>query len=304
MENRLRKIVSVSLGSSSRDKTITTRILDHDFMLQRIGCDGKMNRVLETLRELDGKVDAFGLGGIDLYLFVDRRRYEIRDGVRLAAAAAMTPVFDGSYLKNTLEYRVVQQVNGIPEHCFSGKKVLIMSALDRPGMARGFSDLGCDVLFGDGLFALGLPLYMHSYRTLSVVARILLPVVSRLPFSWIYPTGERQEKRNPRFTKVFDWADVIAGDFLYIRRYMPDRLPGKTLLTNTTTAPDVEFLREAGVKTLITTTPEYDGRSFGTNVMEAAIAIATGMDVRRLSFEAFDAAIERIGLAPGIRELN
>ena len=52
---------------------------------------------------------------------------------------------------------------------------------------------------------------------------------------------------------------------------MPDRLPGKTIITNTVTAADRSMLERAGVKTLITTTPCIGERSFGTNVMEAML---------------------------------
>src|SRR5690606_29627878 len=78
------------------------------------------------------------------------------------------------------------------------------------------------------------------------------------------------------FTHHYEWADVIAGDFHLIRRYMPPRLEGKIVLTNTVTSQDVEELRQRGVKHLITTTPHLNGRSFGTNVMEATLVALAG----------------------------
>src|SRR5690606_35184753 len=83
----------------------------------------------------------------------------------------------------------------------------------------------------------------------------------------------------PKFTRWYDDADVIAGDFLLIRRYLPARMDGKIILTNTTTARDLEILKERGAAKVITTTPEFGGRSFGTNVMEgvfAALGAKTG----------------------------
>ena len=53
-------------------------------------------------------------------------------------------------------------------------------------------------------------------------------------------------------------------------------MPGKVVVTNTTTEADVKFLKEAGVKYLVTSTPVLDGRSFGTNMMEAALVAASG----------------------------
>ena len=59
------------------------------------------------IKDLDGKVDAFGLGGIDRYIYAVDRRYEFHDARRIVQAARKTPIVDGSGLKNTLERRVI-----------------------------------------------------------------------------------------------------------------------------------------------------------------------------------------------------
>jgi hypothetical protein len=68
---------------------------------------------------------------------------------------------------------------------------------------------------------------------------------------------------------------VIAGDYLYIGRHLPlpasGALAGKIILTNTTTEEDIKELTKRGARLLITTTPNFEGRSFGTNVMEAVL---------------------------------
>ena len=63
----------------------------------------------------------------------------------------------------------------------------------------------------------------------------------------------------------------IAGDFPFMRKYMPESIAGKTIITNTTTAQNLLLLKERGARRVITSTPRYDGRSFGTNMMEAAL---------------------------------
>jgi hypothetical protein len=119
----------------------------------------------------------------------------------------------------------------------------------------------------------------------------------------MYPTGEQQEKSTPRWGKWYRWATVIAGDGNYIRRHMPERLEGKVIATNTTTPEDVELFRRAGVKYLITSTPVFGGRSFGTNLMEAALIAASGVG-RRLTHEELSALIDRLEMQPQVRELN
>jgi hypothetical protein len=130
-----------------------------------------------------------------------------------------------------------------------------------------------------------------------------MPIAGRLPFEWVYPTGERQEVREPKFIKHYQWATVIAGDRHYVVRHMPEHLDGKVIVTNTTTPDDVELFREAGVKYLVTTTPVLSGRSFGTNMMEAALIAASGKN-RPLTNEELDQMLNELDFKPQLQELN
>ncbi|MDP9106565.1 MAG: quinate 5-dehydrogenase, partial [Candidatus Eremiobacteraeota bacterium] len=152
----MKKVVSVSLGSSSRDHRAEVELLGERFDIARIGTDGSLDRAIAKLKELDGTVDAIGLGGIDVYLYAGKDRYALRDGLRLLDAVKITPVVDGSGLKNTLERNAIAFIQtqlGIELH---GKRVLMVSALDRFGMAQALVQAGADVVFGDFIFALDL----------------------------------------------------------------------------------------------------------------------------------------------------
>ena len=147
-------------------------------------------------------------------------------------------------------------------------------SVDRFGMAEEIARSGADFLFGDFLFILGMDVPIRSLQAVRRLGALILPVATKLPFKMLYPTGEKQNEilDRAKHRRRMEDAEIIAGDFLLIRRYLPPRLDGKTILTNTTTAKDVELLRERGLKRLITTTPEFGGRSFGTNVMEGIFA--------------------------------
>jgi len=290
-----KRVVSVSLGSSRRDHRAEIEVLGERIVLERIGTDGSFERAIDLIRELDGEVDAIGLGGIDLYLIAAGRRYVIRDALRLARAAKKTPVVDGSGLKATLERRAIFELDKALG--FAGKKVLIPSAVDRFGMAEAFYQVGANPLYGDIIFALGLPVALRSPRQLAILARLFLPIFTKLPFQWLYPTGKKQEERKVDWrARYFRWADVIAGDFLYIKRHLPDGMEGKIVVANTTTPEDLEFLRQRGVARLATTTPRLGGRSFGTNVMEAFMVALAGK--HPLSEAEYDEWIDRLGLHP------
>lgn len=97
--------------------------------------------------------------------------------------------------------------------------------------------------------------------------------------------------------------DIIAGDFHFIRRFMPDKLAGKTIITNTVTAGDRKLLRNAGVRCLITTTPSLDGRSYGTNVMEGLLVAASGAD-KQLDAAVYEKLLEEYKIESGLEYLN
>jgi len=127
--------------------------------------------------------------------------------------------------------------------------------------------------------------------------------VTRFPFEWLYPTGEKQNVRTPKWEKYYRWATVVAGDCLYIKRNMPDDMKGKVIVTNTTTPEDVELFKQCGVKYLVTTTPVMDGRSFGTNMMEAALVAISGKN-RPLTWPELTEMLDQLGFEPQLQELN
>ena len=304
----MKRVVSVSLGSSRGDKTAAATFLGGEFEISRIGTNGDMARFAELVRELDGKVDAIGLGGIDRYLVAGRRRYTIRDADRLARNAKKTPVVDGSGIKNTLERQTVEwlQQQGIID--FSDKNVLLVCAVDRFGMAEVLSRLAKNVVYGDLMFTVGLPIPMRSWTTVRVVGFLMLPVIVRLPFKWLYPTGEKQDVITPKHEKYFRWADVIAGDYKIIGRYMPPpesgALAGKTVITNTLTPGDLENLKERGVRMVVTSTREFDGRTFATNVVEGIIVTLAGKRPEEMSPQDYLDILQKLDWQPTVRELG
>ncbi|MDD2422345.1 MAG: quinate 5-dehydrogenase [Heliobacteriaceae bacterium] len=298
----MKRVVSVSLGSSRRDHRVETTLLGEQFCLERVGTDGDLAAAAGLIRELDGRVDAIGLGGIDLYLHAGRRRYLLRDAFKLAGAARRTPVVDGSGVKDTLERRVVDQLaaQGI---IYRGQKTLVVCALDRFGLAESLVSHGCETMFGDLMFACGLPVPLYRLQTLDRIARMVMPVVSWLPFKYLYPTGQKQDSQVARFPEAYAAAELIAGDFHFIRRYLPPKVKGKIILTNTVTREDVRLLRERGADTLITTTPRIGGRSFGTNVIEGVLVAIAGCLPDELDQATYYTLLDRLALEPSIEKL-
>ena len=301
----MKRAVSISIGSSKRNKAVEVQLLGETVSIERIGTDGDMEAAALKYKELDGKVDAFGVGGADLGVLVDGKWYPFYSVKPMVRFVEKTPLVDGSGLKNTLENKAPAFLDAeIGDYINSrGRKVLVAFGADRWGLSKSFSESGYETVFGDLMFGLDIPIAIHKLSSLKTVASLIMPIAGRLPFEWVYPTGEKQEKRTPKWGKYYDWATVIAGDCHYIKRCMPDNLQGKVIVTNTTTSEDVEAFRKTGAKYLVTTTPVLEGRSFGTNMMEAALVAVSGKG-RPLTWVELSEMLNRLGFEPQLQELN
>lgn len=299
----MKRAVSVSIGSSTRDKSVEVELLGERVLIERIGTDGDMERAAELYRELDGKVDAFGVGGADLGLQVADRWYPLHSVTPMVRHVHKTPVVDGNGLKNTLEAKLGGFIIGRLGSQVEPRRALITVAADRWGMTTSLVEHGFECVFGDLMFGLGIPIPLRSLSGLRRLSAVLMPIAGRLPFEWLYPTGDEQERHVPRWERYYKWAKVIAGDCHYIKRHMPHDLTGKIIATNTTTREDVERFRQSGAGYLVTTTPILEGRSFGTNMMEAALVAAAGRG-RPLTHEELAEALKQVGFEPNLIKLQ
>ncbi len=302
----MKHIVSISIGSSRRNHKVSMNINNEEIIVERIGTDGDIQMAIKLIRELDGKVDAFGMGGIDVYLSAGKARSRIKDAVPILEAAKITPMVDGSGLKMSLEKDVPGFINDNVED-ITGKSIFIMPAIDRYGMAEGFQNLGCELVLGDLMVALGINIPIRSLRMLDKIASIIAPIACRLPFEMLYPTGKEQNKGTSRVGKIdrfFYEADIIAGDFHYIRQYMPGGMQGKMIVTNTVTNEDVEWLKKCGIRTLVTSTPNLGGRSFGTNVIEAVLVALIGKSIDDITGEDYLSMLKEIDFKPRVEHFE
>ena len=298
----MKRAVSVSLGSSARDKRVVVRFKGEPIRVERIGTDGDVPKAQRLFAELDGQVDAFGVGGVDLYLRLGDREYPLHAALKLIQDVHRTPIVDGRGLKHTLERRVFElaapALGGRPHF----RRAFVPVAVDRLGLAEAAADVSDEVVIGDLMIALGIPIPVRGIDAYRKLARLLFPIVSYFPMSMLF-YGSGGAEAEPKYQRYWQEADLIAGDFLFMRKYLPADLTGKTVVTNTTTAENIELLRARGVRQVITTTPRYEGRSFGTNLLEAALTAYAGQG-RPLSDAELNALIDELDLRPSVQRLN
>jgi len=298
----MKRAVSVSLGSSSRDKKVVVTLGGQQISVERIGTDGDVEQARRLFAELDGQADALGVGGVDLYLRLHGREYPLRAALKLVQDVRRTPMVDGRGLKHTLERRVFERalpaLGGIPHF----RRAFVPVAVDRIGLTEAVEEVTDEVVIGDLMVALGIPIPIRGLSNYRRIARILFPVVSYFPMGMLF-YGSGGQEPTPKYERYWRESDLLAGDFLFMRKYLPEDLSSKTVITNTTTPENVEFLRARGVHTVITTTPRLDGRSFGTNMMEAALTAYAGKG-QSLNDTELNDLIDELDLRPSVQRLN
>ena len=304
----MKHVVSVSLGSSKRDKSVEIELGGEKVLVERIGTDGDISLMKQMYKKLDNKVDAFGIGGTNHALYVNGKVYSLPE-FKDVGEGIKTKIFDGEGVKEALEGKIAEFIENNSDITLKGKKGYMPSAVDRYSMASSLEKAGVKMWYGDFISALKLPIPLPSLKYINFVAPIIIPPILNgispfgiklwkgIPFKELYPTGKKQDKTRVKKIKQLENAEILAGDCLYIKDNLPESLEGKIIITNTTTEEDVELFERKGVSYLITTTPRMEGRSFGTNVMEAVL-YACGF------YDNIEEGAKKLGIKPEIKKLN
>lgn len=303
----MKRVVSISLGSATRDYTFTTTILGQAVEVRRIGTNGDVARAAQLVKEYDGRVDAIALGGLTPVFHVGGALYPHREAIQIARGAQRTPVTAGQGFKGTLERWAVHKANERKRGLFNFRRILVTSGIERYALAQALSQYESELRFGDPIIHTGFPRLPapRSLQQLEWYAATALPFAVLLPYAVLHPVGLGNEGHDPRAEHLFRWADVIAGDFAYVRRFAPQDLREKVIVTDDPLPAEIADLRARGVKTLITMTPPLsDAVPFvSTDTLEAiAIAImecgANPTEAELLDF------INQTGWQPTVQDLS
>ncbi|XSG74765.1 serine carboxypeptidase [Herpetosiphon llansteffanensis] len=273
----MKEVVCITLGRSRRDFSFTTTLLGEEIRVRRIGADGDVERVKQLIREHDGKVDAIALGGVIANFRVGKASYQHNQAYTIVNQARVTPTADGVLLKSTLErWTVAQAVSREPGR-FNYRRVLVFSGIERYSLAESLSNHNVDLRFADPKVHYGLPFTLSSLSQLERYAKFAMPDLAKKPYRRIHPIG-KGATHDSRLEKDCAWADVLAGDFAFIRRYAPQDLRGRTILTDDPSPAEIEDLRQRGAHTLITLTPKISEEHpfVSADVLEAMILAVTG----------------------------
>ncbi|MEK6222597.1 MAG: quinate 5-dehydrogenase, partial [Chloroflexota bacterium] len=166
------KILSISVVSPTRDHTTQVELLGQLCEISRKGTNADLKKAIQMYKDLDGKVDAFGVGGSEFYLQVAEKKYYFRDITQIRKAIKISKVGDGNSIKGILAERALI---ALEEHLnkegktLKGLKGLKTNAVDRYQMAEAMVNAGIDTTFGDFYFALGIPVKVKSLAAVRVL---------------------------------------------------------------------------------------------------------------------------------------
>ena len=89
---------------------------------------------------------------------------------------------------------------------------LMVCAVDRFGMAEEIAACGGPAIYGDLMFALGLPIPIRSFRLVRPLAALILPVAVRLPFRWL--SGNQTPDHNTLWRCYTRYRSLFAALFV------------------------------------------------------------------------------------------
>ncbi len=277
-------IVNISLGESHEDYEFKTRFMKHDFLLQRFGTDGDLEKAADLLLRWNKKADAIALSSVKFpYTMVSSNRLE-KASLELEELGARmkTPVTSGDRLRNVVhEWSLRHLQFQLDNNYFNNARVLFFSGLANSTMAEVMSDYTDNLTFADPILEHDIPRFLNSSRELELYARGLHSRLQLFPGKYLSSKATSIQTLNDNLLrKAIKRAHFIVVPYChfykYIGKYTTAELSKKVVITSTAYDDRIEFLKSRGVEVIIDTTPKLLERVVGVSVLEAMSIVALG----------------------------
>lgn len=297
----MKKIVSISLGKAEHDYEFTGTFLGKKFQIKRIGCDGNIDLVKKRVKEHDGQVDVIGLGGISAYFKIGNTVHIHQEAQSVIKQAKKTPIADGRGLKSILQGWTIRSINQRLKDLFNYENVLFLSGIAQYEMAQVMQEYTNNFSFCDPLIHFNTPYVLDSINALEYYATASMPVLTRMPYSWFYPKGWDGDQWKPLLIgKPFEKAEIIIGDYTYIRHYTPSMLPNKIVVTDSVDEAGIALLKKRGVRTIVTTVPDLFKQRIDINVMHALFAAYLDKKPQEINENDYLEIIDKANIEPRV----
>ncbi len=297
----MKKVVSVTLGSSKEDFEFQTRFLGQDFTVQRVGADGDDGKAWELLRRYQSEADAIGLGSISDHYQVGSRTITNRDTDRLKKVVTRVPVTTGATIRRILQVRAIRHVQKTLGSYFNNNLVLFLSGMRNYDMAVAMSDYTRNLKFADAITQTGAPALLTSLDQLEMYAHGNRLATSFAPTRML---GNMLPGRLPSFRKqaidsAMKKSHVIVGTFSEIRNFGTEaNLEGKTLITSAIDEERLAFFKECKDNLVVDVSPLLFKKVVGLNTLQAMILAALETTTEELSDDDISEILDELKVEP------
>ncbi|WP_210543113.1 saccharopine dehydrogenase NADP-binding domain-containing protein [Rhodoferax sp. PAMC 29310] len=293
----MKKVVTVSLGSSKQDFEFKTQFLGHSFSVRRLGADGDSGKAWELMRRQQASADAIGLGESSDHYQVGLRTVVNKETERLTNVVTRVPVTTGATLRRLLQVRAVRHVQKELGSYFNNNMVLFLSGMRNYDMAVAMSDYTKNLSFADAIFQTGTPALLGSIEQLELYAKGSELVLNNR-------TGQMLEAALSSFKKgrvraAVAKSHVVVGTFEEIKAVGNlANLKGKTLITSAVDDERLEFFKECKVNLVVDVSPRLFQNVVGINTLEAMILAALEKSPEEVCDDDFDEILNELKITP------
>ena len=293
----MKRVVTITLGSSQRDFSFETDFLGHRFQVKRVGADNDVNRAWELMRRAQAKADAIGLGDVSDHYHVGQDTVTNRETRRLMKVVTRVPVTTGAKLRRLLQVSAVRYVQNHIGSYFNNNLVLFLSGMRNYDMAVAMSDYTPNLRFADALAKTGAPTMLTSLKQLELYARGSELVLSGRPGEIL--EGALSGLKSMLMAREVARCHVIVGTFAEFKAVgNADNLGGKTLITSAVDDEAEAFYRECNVNLVVDVSPRLFENVVGINVLEAMILATLHKPQESVSEDDLIEIVEELDIKP------
>ena len=277
----MKRVISVSLGSSAYNFEFQTEFMGQDFVVKRIGADGDIQKAESLLRYWDERADVIGIGSVKIPYAIGPRRLadDTYKRIRKISREMKTPVTFGANLRRVSFEWSIRHLQYELSEFFTNARILVLSGMVDYNLANILTEFTDNISFADPILDHGIPKFLNSIKELELYANGVHEVLNYAPGKRML-TSMLPVKQWNRFImqKAMQKSSIILVPY---HEFYPcldsaglEELGGKVVISSTLYDERIEFLKNRGVDMIIDNTPKILDRVVGVNTLEALIIAA------------------------------
>jgi predicted amino acid dehydrogenase len=293
----MKKVVTVTLGSSKQDFEFKTQFLGQSFSVRRLGADNDTGKAWELMRRHQATADAIGLGEMSDHYNVGLRTVINKETKRLMNVVTRVPVTTGATLRRLLQVRAIHHVQKELGSYFNNNLVLFLSGMRNYDMAVAMSEYSKNLSFADALFQTGAPAMLGSIEQLEMYAKGSGLILGGKPGELL--EASLSDFKLSRAAAAVEKSHVVVGTFAEIKAVSTaGNLDGKTIITSAVDDERMAFFTKCKVNLVVDVSPMLFEKVVGVNTIEAMILAALEKSPEEVSDDDFDEILTELKIVP------